>query len=73
MTITTQVKNGLYYNQFSMDIFFLLTVEVFECLHQKTDKFFHQCVNMVLGAKGIASLPFLILRTFYRQRVLMAL
>ncbi len=56
-----------------MDIFIHLIVEVFECLHQKGNKFSHQCINMAWGTKRIGSLPFSILRTFYKQRVSMAL
>jgi hypothetical protein len=32
--IATQAKNGLYHNQFPMDMFIFLVVEVFRCLHQ---------------------------------------
>jgi hypothetical protein len=71
--VTGQAKDGLYYDQFVIDMFFLLTMEGFKCLHQQLDKFLHWCANMAWGAKGIGSLLLWVLRTFYRQRVSMAL
>jgi hypothetical protein len=73
MIAIVQAKDGFYCNWFLTNIFLLLSIEVFECLHQKSNNIFHQCVNMAWGAKGIGSLSLLILHTFYRQRVLMAL
>ncbi len=32
-TIVVQMKDDLYYNQFLLDMFLLLIVKVFECLH----------------------------------------
>ncbi len=33
VTIVVQMKDDLYYNQFLLDMFLLLIVKVFECLH----------------------------------------
>ncbi len=33
LTIVIHVKDDFYDNQFMLDMFFLLIVEVFECLH----------------------------------------
>jgi hypothetical protein len=34
-------KEGLYHDQYPMDAFFPLAMEVFECLHQQVDDVFH--------------------------------
>jgi hypothetical protein len=41
MTIATQAKEKIYHNQFLMDMFILLIIEVFKCLHQQANEFFH--------------------------------
>jgi len=41
MTITTQVKDGLYCNRFLTYMLFPLIIKVFRCLHQQVDKFLH--------------------------------
>jgi 1,2-phenylacetyl-CoA epoxidase PaaB subunit len=41
VTITIQAKDGLYWDQFPMNMFLPLTIKVFGCLHQKqTNSFF---------------------------------
>jgi hypothetical protein len=67
------MKDNFYDNQFSTDIFIHLIIEVFGCLHQQVDEFFHQCANMVWGVKDTRGLPLLVLRAFYKQGVSMAL
>ncbi len=52
-----------------MDMFSLLVVEVFGCLQQQVDKFFHQCTNVASGADDIKGRAFLILCAFYREKV----
>jgi hypothetical protein len=59
--VVTQAKNGLYYDQFLSNMFFTLDIEVFRCLHQKANEFFHGCTNMAWGAKDIGSPPLLVL------------
>ncbi len=71
--VTAHVKNGLYCKWFPSDMFFLLTIKVFKCLHQQADKFLHQCANMAWGDKGIGSLLLSILHAFYRQKMSVAL
>jgi hypothetical protein len=55
--IMIQTKDGFYRDQFPMNIFLPLAIEVFRCLHQQEDGFLHQCANMAWGAKGIRGLP----------------
>jgi hypothetical protein len=33
-TIMAQTKDGLYHDQYSIDMFLSLVVDIFECLHQ---------------------------------------
>jgi hypothetical protein len=54
-------------------MFLLLAIEVFGCLHQQADGFFHQRVKMAWKAKGIGSPFFLVLHSFYKHKVLVAL
>jgi hypothetical protein len=49
------VKDGLYRDQFLVDMFLPRAIEVFVCLHQHMDEIFHRCANMAGGVKGIAS------------------
>jgi hypothetical protein len=72
MTITIQTKVVLYRDQHPND-FIPLIIEIFECLHQQADNFFHQCANMAWLMKGFKGPPLLILRSFYRQKMLVAL
>jgi hypothetical protein len=39
MTITTQVKDGFYCNQFLTSMFLPLVMKIFRCLHQQVDEF----------------------------------
>jgi hypothetical protein len=32
-TLTAQLKEGLYYDHYTMDMFFFLAIEVFGCSH----------------------------------------
>jgi len=73
VTITVQAKDGLCWDQFPMNMFLLLTVKFFGCLHQKANEFFPRCANMVWGMKATRSPTLLVLRTFYRHRVSLAL
>jgi hypothetical protein len=41
MTITTQMKDGFYCNQFLTYMFFPLVIKVFRSLHQQVDEFLH--------------------------------
>jgi hypothetical protein len=69
----TQTKDGFYRDQFLMDIFLPLAIEVFEFLHQQEDGFFHRCANMAWGAKGTRNFHLLVLHSFYKQGVVVAL
>jgi hypothetical protein len=42
-------------------MFFFLIIEVFGCLHQQVEDFFHGCAVMMWRTKGIRSHPLLIL------------
>jgi hypothetical protein len=65
--ITTWVKDKFYYDWYLVNMFLLLTIEVFGCLHELVDNFFHWCVNMVWINKSIRSFFILILCSFYKQ------
>jgi hypothetical protein len=69
----TQTKDGFYHDQFPTDIFLPIAIEVVGCLHQQEDGFLHRCVNMAWGAKGTRSSPLLVLHSFYKQGVVVAL
>jgi hypothetical protein len=73
MMVVVHAKDNFYNNRFPMNLFLLVVVEVFKCLHQWIDMFFHQCANMMWGVKGIRGPPLLVLCTFYRQKVLVIL
>jgi hypothetical protein len=62
------MKDNFYDNQFSTDMFLHLVVEVFRCLHQQMDDFFHQCANMVWGVKDTEGVPLSILCAFYKTK-----
>jgi len=66
VTTIAQTKEGLYQDQYLVDLFFPLVIEIFGCLHQQADNFFHCYANMALVAKGFKS-PFLsVLHAFYK-------
>ncbi len=66
MTVIVQMKEGLYQDQYLVDLVFPLVIEIFWCLHQQADNFFHCHVNMNLVAKGFKG-PFLsVLHAFYK-------
>ncbi len=47
VTIEAQTKQGFYCDWFPIDMFLSLAIEVFECLHQQANMFFHRCANMM--------------------------
>jgi hypothetical protein len=71
--ITTQAMIMSYYNQHLKDDFIPLIIEIFICLHQQVNNFFHRFANMAWSMKGFRSFPLVIICSFYRQRVSMAL
>jgi hypothetical protein len=62
-----------YYNWYLADQFSPLAIKVFGCLHQHVDDFSHLCANMTWSAKGFKGLPLLILHSFYKYKVSVAL
>jgi hypothetical protein len=64
--IVAQAKVVSYCNQHFEDHFVLLIIEIFRCLHEQVNDFFHQCANMAWLAKGFKDPPISILRSFYR-------
>jgi hypothetical protein len=64
--VVIQAKEGLYQDRCLVNLFFLLVIEIFKCLHQQIDNFLHHCVNMAWVAKGFKSFLLLILHAFYR-------
>ncbi len=69
--ITDQAKVVSYVID-TQDDFIPLVVKVFGCLHQHVDTFFHVPTRHD-QTKGSRGLPLLILRSYYKQRVLVAL
>jgi hypothetical protein len=41
VTLMAHAKEGLYHDHYPMDAFLPIVIEVFECLHQQVDDFFH--------------------------------
>ncbi len=66
--VASQAKDDFYYDQFLVDLLFLLVVEVFRCLHHQVDGFLHWCANMAWGVKGIGGLPLSICAHFMGKR-----
>lgn len=64
--VVIQAKERLYQDQYPTNLFLLLAIEIFGCLHQQIDNFLYHCVNMAWVAKASRSLPLLILHAFYR-------
>jgi len=72
-TIAIEAKNGFYYDRFLSNMFLPSIIKILRCLHQQTNKYFHQCTNMVWGAKGIGRPLLLVLHAFYKQKMSMTL
>jgi hypothetical protein len=56
------MKDNLYHDRLLTNMFFVLVVEIFGCLHQQTDEFHHQYANMAWGVKYIRD-PRLLVKT----------
>jgi hypothetical protein len=65
VTMIAQTKEGLYQDQYLVDLFFPLIIEI-ECLHQQVDDFFHCYANMALVAKSFKRPFLLVLHAFYK-------
>jgi hypothetical protein len=72
-TMGTQVKEGLYHDCYLVNVFLLLAIEVFRCLHLQSNSFFHRCASMAWTTKGTKGPHLLVLHSFYRQKVWMVL
>jgi hypothetical protein len=48
-----------YGDQHPIDQFLLITIEVYGCLHKKTNVFLHNCVNSIWSLKKLEDLIFL--------------
>jgi hypothetical protein len=66
MIVAIPKKEGLYWDQYLVDLFLPLAVEIFGCLHQQLDNFFHCCANMAWPTKVFKGLLLLILCAFYK-------
>jgi hypothetical protein len=73
MTIVAHAKVVSYYDQRPEDDFVLLAIEIFRCLHQQVDNFLHRCANISWLVKDKKGPPLSILRSIYKQKVLVAL
>jgi hypothetical protein len=65
--IVAQAKVVPYGNQHFEDHFVPLTIEIFRCIYEQVNDFFHQCANMAWLAKGFKDPPLSILCSFYRR------
>jgi hypothetical protein len=54
--ITSQAKVLSYHTWHLEDDFIPFAIKIFECLHQKVDDLFFQCVNMAWSMKGFRGL-----------------
>jgi hypothetical protein len=52
VTITLQATIKLYCNRHLGDVFLSLVIEIFGCLHEHVENFFHRCANMAWSIKG---------------------
>jgi hypothetical protein len=64
--IIVQAKVVPYHNQHFENHFVLLIVEIFKCIYEQVNDFFHQCANIAWLAKGFKDPPLSILCSFYR-------
>jgi len=71
--VTIQVEVVSYCDKHLDNDFISLAIEILVCLHQHADDFFHQCVNMTWSTKGSRGPLLLIIRSFYKQGVSIAL
>jgi hypothetical protein len=71
--VVLQVKEKLYRNRYLMDVFLPLPIEIFGCLHQQSENILYQCANMVWSTKDTTCPPLLVLCSFYKSRVSIAL
>ncbi len=67
------IKDGFYHDQYLNDMFLSLIIEIFGCLDQQVNDFFHWCVVMTWRMEGIRSHLLLVWRSFYRHRGLVVL
>jgi len=73
VTNVAQTKIASYCDRHLENDFIFLTIEIFKCLHQQANDFFHGCANITWSLKGFKSPPLSIIHLFYRQKVSMAL
>jgi hypothetical protein len=64
----TQAKKWSYPDQYLVNQFLPLAVEVFQCLHKDVDVFLHNCANAIWILKGLKGLLFFVLVTFFWQK-----
>jgi len=71
MQLKPKKKN--YHNQYSIDQFLPLTIEIFGCLHKYADVFLHNCANVIWNLKGPRGPHLSTLVIFFHQKVLITL
>jgi hypothetical protein len=64
--MVAKANERLYQDQQPTNTFFPLAIEVFGCLHQHANYFFHQFVSMTWSAKGTDGPLLTVLCSFYR-------
>jgi hypothetical protein len=73
VTIVAETKIAPYCDRHLENDFIFSTIEIFKCLHQQANDFFHRRANITWSLKGFKSPPLSIIHLFYRQKVSMAL
>lgn len=69
----TQANEGSSHDQHPCYVFLPFAIEVFNCLHQQVNNFFHQSGDMEWSTKCSSDPPLATLHAFYKQRVSIAL
>jgi len=62
-----------YHDQHPKDNFIPFVIEIFGCLHQHVDNFFSSICQHGMVSEGLWKTSFLILHSFYRQRMYVVL
>jgi hypothetical protein len=64
-----QTKKKSYYDQHPTSQFFLLTIEVFGCLHKQVNVFLHDYANAIWSLKWPKDPPLFVLVIFLFQKL----
>ncbi len=68
VTIVAQTKIAPYCDRHLENDFIFLTIEIFKCLHQQANDFFHRRANITWSLKGFKSPPLSIIHYFIGKK-----